>query len=199
MATDILVRLVRGANSSVAIIALLLLGACETASNEPVAYYDAAKVSIEAKKGITYANTTPVTGIVFSLNAAGDTLAILPYRNGKEHGWLRYYYDHRKPKAFRYYENGWKEGEHTGWFENGQTQFTYHFKDDMFEGTQKEWLASGQQYSELNYEKGMESGSQKVWYTNGKIRTNYIISNNRRYGLLGTKNCVNVVDSVFMR
>jgi antitoxin component YwqK of YwqJK toxin-antitoxin module len=99
----------------------------------------------------------------------------------------------------RYSENGWKEGEHTGWFENGQKQFVYHFTNDMFDGNQKEWLSNGTLYSDLNYEKGEESGSQRIWYTNGRIKTNYIIKNNRRYGLLGTKNCVNSSDSVFVK
>ena len=48
----------------------------------------------------------------------------------------------------------------------------------------------------LNYTNGQESGHQQLWYDNGEIRSNYIIKNDRRYGLLGTKNCVNVSDSI---
>ena len=50
----------------------------------------------------------------------------------------------------------------------------------------------------MNYVKGHEEGSQKMYYDNGKIRSNYTIIAGRRYGLLGTKNCVNVADSVFV-
>ena len=50
---------------------------------------------------------------------------------------------------------------------------------------------------EFNYKMGREFGSQKVWYLDGKIKSNYIIKNNRRYGLLGTKNCTNVSEEVF--
>lgn len=50
---------------------------------------------------------------------------------------------------------------------------------------------------EMNYKKGFEEGSQKMFYDNGKVKVNYIMINGRRYGLLGTKNCVNVSDSVF--
>ena len=48
----------------------------------------------------------------------------------------------------------------------------------------------------MSYYKGYESGGQKVWYPNGLIKSNYIMKNGRRYGLLGTKNCINVKDSI---
>ena len=47
------------------------------------------------------------------------------------------------------------------------------------------------------YENGYEKGVQKIWWPDGRIKSNYIIKNNRRYGLLGVKNCVNVSDSIF--
>ena len=50
---------------------------------------------------------------------------------------------------------------------------------------------------EFNYKNGQQHGSQKVWYLNGKIKSNYVIKDNRRYGLLGTKNCRNVSEEVF--
>jgi antitoxin component YwqK of YwqJK toxin-antitoxin module len=49
-----------------------------------------------------------------------------------------------------------------------------------------------------NYKNGQEEGTQKLWYDNGKIRANYVIKNGKRYGLLGTKNCINVSDSIFI-
>jgi antitoxin component YwqK of YwqJK toxin-antitoxin module len=154
---------------------------------------------VKTKGGITFINDVRASGVLFSLDAIGDTVSFINYFNGKEEGWSKFYYGKGKPKAFRYYVNGWKEGEHKGWFENGERQFIYHFKNDKFQGNQKEWLASGQIYSDQNYEEGAESGSQKIWYADGTIKTNYVIKNNRRYGLLGTKNCVNTVDSVFVR
>jgi antitoxin component YwqK of YwqJK toxin-antitoxin module len=50
---------------------------------------------------------------------------------------------------------------------------------------------------QMNYLKGHEEGPQKWWYDNGKIKANYIIQDGRRFGLLGTKNCINVTDSIF--
>jgi antitoxin component YwqK of YwqJK toxin-antitoxin module len=192
-----LARLAPGLNRCFCIIAFVGLFACQTDSKRKANYYDADKVKIQTSGGITYVNTTPLSGVVFSLNQKRDTVFVMPYLNGKEHGLAKHFHDNGQVKSLRYNKNGWKEGEHIGWFESGRKQFEYHFKNDMFEGNQKEWLADGMLYSDLNYEKGMESGSQRVWYRNGKIKTNYIIKNNRRYGLLGTKNCVNASDSIF--
>ena len=50
----------------------------------------------------------------------------------------------------------------------------------------------------FNYVNGYENGSQKLWFNNGEVKSNYVIKNNRRYGLLGTKNCVNVSDSCLL-
>ena len=74
--------------------------------------------------------------------------------------------------------------------------FAYNLKNDIYHGTLKEWTKSGQIIKSLNYINGQEFGHQQLWYDNGEIRSNYIIKNNRRYGLLGTKNCVNVSDSI---
>jgi len=51
----------------------------------------------------------------------------------------------------------------------------------------------------MNYKNGYEDGRQEQYYDNGKVKANYIMMSGRRYGLLGTKNCVNVTDSVFKK
>ena len=181
--------------NSLIVFVFIFLTAC--ASHEKPVMYNAAEVNVITKGGITTINGLPVTGVIYSLDEGQDTLYTASYRNGKLHGWSREFYAENKLKSLRYYVDGWKNGIHKGWFENGKQQFVYSFRDDMFHGNQLEWLSSGMMYSDLNYEDGQEAGSQRVWYPNGKIKTNYIIQNNRRYGLLGTKNCINATDSVF--
>ena len=73
----------------------------------------------------------------------------------------------------------------------------YLFSNDEYEGTCREWNEAGRLVKEMNYKAGYEAGSQRSWYDNGRIRANYVIEDGRRYGLLGTKNCVNVSDSIF--
>lgn len=109
------------------------------------------------------------------------------------------FYPSGKIRELRYFENGKKVGDHKTWWENGQVQSHYIFEDDEYEGTCREWNEHGALIREMNYHKGHESGSQKQWYDDGKVRSNYVIIKGRRYGLLGTKNCVNVSDSPDMR
>jgi antitoxin component YwqK of YwqJK toxin-antitoxin module len=188
-----------GRNRLLFAVLMLCCLSCNIDQNKTEVYYDTSRINIRTQGGVTFVNNTPITGVLFSLNTNGDTTSIVSYVAGKEHGWSKFFYDNHKRKALRYYVHGWKEGEHFGWYENGKPQFIYHFKEDKFDGNQKEWLSNGQIYSDQNYDAGFESGSQKVWYTDGTVKSNYVIINNKRYGLLGTKNCVNTVDSIFVR
>jgi antitoxin component YwqK of YwqJK toxin-antitoxin module len=74
--------------------------------------------------------------------------------------------------------------------------FEYHLENDVYHGSLKSWNSKGQIIKSLHYTHGQQSGHQQLWDDNGAIRTNYIVKNNRRYGLLGTKNCINVSDSI---
>jgi antitoxin component YwqK of YwqJK toxin-antitoxin module len=177
---------------------LLFVAACMLSCdrNDPEQFYNSADPNIKTHRGVIYLETTPITGVVFTLDHENDTTAIIPYRDGKRDGIEILYHDNGQKRSVRYYSHGWKTGEHLGYHPSGKPSFIYHFTDDVFDGNQKEWLENGVLYSDMNYERGTESGLQRVWYADGTIKTNYIIKNNRRYGLLGTKNCINTADSV---
>jgi antitoxin component YwqK of YwqJK toxin-antitoxin module len=195
MVTDILAMRVPGASRWTVVLAIIVCSACKQ-NTDAVIFYDATKVGLSTKRGITSIKNIPVTGVVFSLNSEGDTVSVIGYRDGRLHGTEKRYHRNGHLKSIRFNTNGQKIGEHKGWHENGQQSFLYHFKDDLFEGNQLEWLENGQLYSDMNYHQGHESGRQRMWYADGTIKVNYIIKNNRRYGLLGTKNCINSADSV---
>jgi len=82
------------------------------------------------------------------------------------------------------------------WWEDGQLQSSFLFKDDEYEGECSEWNDKGILIRRMHYARGHESGAQQQWYDDGSIRSNYVIIKGRRFGLLGTKNCVNVSDSL---
>ena len=77
-------------------------------------------------------------------------------------------------------------------------RFDFVAKDDEYYGEMKEWTIDGKLFHLAHYVNGQEEGIQKMWYENGKIRANYVIIKGKRYGLLGTKNCRNVSDSIIM-
>ncbi|GAB3771304.1 hypothetical protein GCM10028818_09950 [Spirosoma horti] len=193
----IMARLVPGRSSKIWWLAGALV-ACQPSSETPV-YIDANKCSIQVSEGITSIQGNPVSGIIFTTDTQGDTLFTVPFRNGKENGLAHFFYPGKRRQAERLYVNGWKEGTHQGWYPNGRLQFEYHFHNDLFEGSYREWFPNGKLFRNMHYEKGEESGVQQSWYTTGKVKTNYIIKDNRRYGLLGTKHCKNVADSILRK
>lgn len=153
---------------------------------------------LEMQNGLLIINNKPFSGTIFSLFAGTtDTAELCSYKYGQEDGEWKKYYPSKKIKEIRFFEHGQKTGEYNAWWENGNKQLQYFFVADEYEGTCREWNETGMLTKVMNYKKGHEDGHQQWWYDNGKIKANYIIENGRRYGLLGTKNCINVSDSIF--
>lgn len=192
-------------NSTVFIL-LMMVFSCEQPSNQSSnmkienskLILGKTDTAINNKNGIIYLLDKPYSGILFTLfpNTI-DTATIEAYENGLENGTWKKYYASNKLREDRQYLNGKKIDTLSNYWENGKKQLQYIFVNDEYQGLCKEWNEAGLLTKEMNYEKGYESGTQKWWYDNGKIKANYIIINGRRFGLLGTKNCINVSDSIF--
>jgi antitoxin component YwqK of YwqJK toxin-antitoxin module len=172
-----------------------------TACNEQIELqsFNVSSLHLENRNGIVYHEKNPFTGSVFELNEKNDTIALFGFYKGKEHGEWKHFYDNGQIQEIRYFDKGVKIKTLKRWWENGQLQFQCTFKNGEYEGTLQEWNENGQLTKEMNYQNGYENGSQKMYYDNGKIRSNYVVKNGKRTGLLGTKNCVNVSDSIFKK
>jgi antitoxin component YwqK of YwqJK toxin-antitoxin module len=107
------------------------------------------------------------------------------------------YYPNMQLMEYREFRNNMKNGKQIAYWENGNKRFEFTAIDDTYEGELKEWDYDGNMFHLAHYKNGVEEGEQKMWYQNGKIRANYVIIKGRRFGLLGTKNCKNVSDSIF--
>lgn len=190
-----MVQLVRLLSSF--IFSILVLMAC---SSVPKLKVDADLTQLHANDGLVYKQNQLYTGETYALYPeTSDTLSIANYTEGKADGEWKRFYEHHLLLERRFYKNGAKTGKMETWWPNGKLQKQYFFKDDEYQGTCREWNQNGQLIQEMNYENGYEVGMQKMFYDNGKVRCNYLMINGRRYGLLGTKNCTNVSDSVFVK
>lgn len=87
------------------------------------------------------------------------------------------------------YQNGKLNGTVRGWYESGAPMLRYHYRNDISEGIQQQWYPSGQLYTSFHHHVGHEEGQQQMWNADGSIRSNYIIRNGRRYGLIGAMGC----------
>ena len=193
---DIMVHLEQYLNRCSALLLLVIFGCIDLDSKE-VKSFNVEIFDFNSKNGIFFKNKTPFTGRVFKLHENDlDTVYIQSYFKGVKNGQFVRFYPKNRIFEKRNYINGKKEGIHIGYWEDGSLAFEYNLKDDEYNGSLKEWNRNGQIIKSFNYVNGYEKGSQKLWFDNGEVRSNYVIKNNRRYGLLGTKNCINVSDSI---
>ncbi|MHA8087012.1 toxin-antitoxin system YwqK family antitoxin [Aquirufa sp. Wall-65K1] len=143
-------------------------------------------------------NQQVYTGAIFQIFPnTRDTASIEHYVNGLEDGIWRKYYPSGQLFEIRTYDHGKKTGTYEAWWENGKRMRVFEFENDEYQGLCREWNSEGQLIREMHYDKGHEQGAQKMFYDNGKIRSNYLVLEGRRYGLLGTKNCRNISEKVF--
>ena len=163
----------------------------------PLKYIDAGNMLFQMHQDTLFFNNKKFSGITFQLFSSGDTFYIKPFLNGLEEGVLKKWYPNKQLAEERLYISGKKEGIHKGWWENGKPKFEFAVSNDEYTGNFKEWLNNGMLIKHFHYKNGQEDGSQQLFYENGKIKANYVIFNGKRYGLLGTKNCKNVSDSIF--
>lgn len=199
MEMDFLAHLVRFRNNIFCILSLIFIACNEKAvvATDLSVLYEHDVHKKEMRNGVFFVDEKPFSGklIGFYPNKK-DTMFESNYAVGLEDGEWKKYYLNGKIFQQRFYSKGAKVGRFSAFWENGKLQMEYFFENDEYEGTCREWSLEGKLIREMNYKKGYEQGSQKQWYDNGEIRSNYIIKNGRRYGLLGTKNCINVADSV---
>ncbi|GAB2810068.1 toxin-antitoxin system YwqK family antitoxin [Ferruginibacter profundus] len=178
---------------------MLFTGCTQTGKHAvEVKVTNAVSPGLKMVNGVLYLKDSLYNGTVFSLYPnTTDTAAIMNFSNGKEDGvWKKNYAD-KTPEEIRTFKEGKKVGAYLAWWPNGKKKLQYEFKDGEYNGTCYEWNENGQLTKEANYKAGYEDGLQKIFYNNGKIHSNFMVVNGRRYGLLGTKNCINVSDSIF--
>ena len=154
---------------------------------------------LDLSKNIVLYKNAPLSGVVYGLSSnALDTLWLRYYKEGLKSGVWKQYYPGGELKEIRKFVKNKKESNYRGYYKGGARNFVFQFNNGEYNGTNKVWTKGGLLIEEANFKSGYESGVQKTWYLNGKIKSNYIIKNNRRYGLLGTKNCVNVSDDLIV-
>lgn len=181
-----------------AALAVVLCGCFGAAKRSSLKAFNEENLHLQNIAGVAMENDQPFTGVVYSLLPnRKDTSIVMCFVDGKEDGEWRKYFSNGQLMERRHFADGKKVGTYAAWWPNGTQRLLYHFENGEYEGACKDWNEEGLLIAEMNYKAGHEEGPQKQFYNNGKVRANYIIKDGRRYGLLGTKNCVNVSDSIF--
>jgi antitoxin component YwqK of YwqJK toxin-antitoxin module len=180
------------------IIAILLAISCSERKPKELFILKSSK-DVSIVNDIVFFKREKFSGVLFELNSSKkDTVLLEKYEKGLLNGTCKKWFSNNHLMESREYKLGWKNGKQIAFWENGNKRFEFTAKNDAYEGEMKEWSVAGKLFHLANFVNGQEEGIQKMWYENGKIRANYVILNGKRYGLLGTKNCKNVSDSIFV-
>ena len=151
------------------------------------------------KNDTVFLNNKQFEGYVYDLYPnLKDTFSVEGFSNGVLHGITKKWFPNGQLMEERWYYKGEKNGKQIAYWDNGNKRFEFIAEKDYYQGELKEWTVDGKLFHLGTYVNGQEEGKQQLWYDNGKIRANYVIIKGKRYGLLGTKNCKNVSDSVFI-
>ena len=165
----------------------------------PKTYTLKSSAAVNLKNDVVFLNDKKYSGFLYELALnTKDTISVEGYQEGLLQGICKKWYPNKQLLEERFYNQGQKNGKQISYWENGKTRFEFTAENDRYEGELKEYNMEGKLFHLATYKNGQEEGTQKMWYDNGKIRANYFIINGKRYGLLGTKNCKNVSDSIFI-
>ena len=183
--------------SVINIIFLFLLLSCDSDIN--IMVVNDSDINLDLSKRYVKYNNKIFSGKVVKLYSnTNDTFSISIYKNGLKDNIWKKFYRNGNIQELREYKKGKKIGKYFGYYINGNKKFEENFKNNFNHGKIFVWSNDGKLIRESNFINGYESGKQQRWDKNGKIISNYIIKNNRRYGLLGTKNCINETDSLYI-
>jgi len=194
-------------NKHYLILFILLLFSCKKKdaktnfeiTETPKIYHLKTSQDFDLKYDRLFLNHKEYSGFVYELSKnQKDTLSVEGYLNGILNGISKQYYPNGQLMESRHYKKGEKHGKQIAFWENSNKRFEFTAVHDVYEGELKEFSIEGKLFHLATFKNGQEEGTQKMWYENGKIRANYVMRNGKRYGLLGTKNCKNVSDSVFV-
>ena len=168
-------------------------------SKTPTIFHSKTSQGFDLKQDTLFLNQKKYSGFVYQLFPnQKDTLSVEGYLDGVLNGVAKKYYANKQLMESRSYKKGKKHGEQIAFWKNGKKRFEFTAVYDVYEGELKEYSEDSHLFHLATYKNGQEEGTQKMWYDNGKIKANYVIRNGKRFGLLGTKNCKNVSDSVFV-
>jgi antitoxin component YwqK of YwqJK toxin-antitoxin module len=138
----------------------------------------------------------PFTGMMIERNLNHDLLARVHYQLGKKEGYSFTYHHDGTRVAENHYHVGLKEGQQESWYADGKHRSTSYFRHGIAEGTYTEWHPNGKIYRLQKIQDGIEL-ENKIFYESGVIYSNYVVRNQRTFGIQGEPLCNTVKQEGF--
>jgi antitoxin component YwqK of YwqJK toxin-antitoxin module len=132
------------------------------------------------------------SGYMIQQEKDGRIVYTLPIKNGKENGVATGVYNTGEKLVENKFVDGKREGVFKQWWPNGNYRYLFNYENDKMQGNQWVFFPSGKKREAGSYIHGEKQGLQRVWDEQGKLVSNYVIKNNRRYGVIAVKSCIPV-------
>lgn len=152
------------------------------------------EVELHPGEGLVYYKDQPFTGTTILNYANGKVAEHIEYRNGRQEGYYRKWFDTGLLSYEATYRQGYLNGEATSWWKNGNIRSHSQYEEGMMDGVQTQWYKSGAKFKERNITMNREVGLQRSWRENGKLYNNYEARNGRIFGLKRANLCYSVND-----
>jgi antitoxin component YwqK of YwqJK toxin-antitoxin module len=136
-----------------------------------------------------------VNGKVHGLRSVvySDTIAIIPYLDGLEHGKAIYSFMNGRLAQSANYVNGTIIGQVKSFYEDGSIRSEKHFNDrGQLNGIEKYWSEDGFLRSETIYINGKREGLMKEYFVNGQIKAEINFKSSVKHGLCSKYNLIGV-------
>lgn len=132
------------------------------------------------------------SGYMIQQEKDGRIVYMLPIKNGKENGVATGIYSSGEKLVENTFTDGKREGVFKQWWPNGNYRYLFNYVNDKMQGNQWVFFPSGKKREAGHYLHGEKEGLQRIWDENGKLVSNYVLKNNRRYGVIAVKSCIPV-------
>jgi antitoxin component YwqK of YwqJK toxin-antitoxin module len=126
----------------------------------------------------------PYTGKSFDLHKNGEKQEIRIYKDGKEEGLQKFWYDNGNKMSEVNVKRNEQHGLSTFWYKSGNKKSETNWRDGKTDGLMSSWHENGQKMENATYKKGKPDGRSLTWHENGQTKSETNWKNGQMDGTL---------------
>ena len=119
----------------------------------------------------------PYTGMTKRKHFDGTRISEISYRNGKQHGPTKFWYNTGKPRSVFHFSDGKLDGNSTYYYKGDGMQNLTTYRAGVLHGPTIDWWPNGKKSFEENYDNGIPNGVWRGWWPDGKLASEKIYRN----------------------
>ena len=116
----------------------------------------------------------PYTGMTERKHFDGTRINEISYRNGKQHGLTKFWYNTGNPRSVFHFSAGKLDGNSTYYYKGGGMQNLTTYRAGVLHGPTIDWWPNGKKSFEENYDNGIPNGVWRGWWPDGKVASEKI-------------------------